>query len=251
MTSLNLKNDCKRILANRLSSRGMSRCGARSGFTLVELLMVISIIAILASLGVAVLRSAENDSRAARTETIVTKIDNVIQRRFEAYETRTLPFRIDTNMGFEDRRQLRNLVLAEWIRGEMPTSEMDLNNFGDSGAFSGTSREPAMVKRLRRHFAPSSGVDQNWAAQNQGAECLYAILKNSWDGDNRGTHFLTPQEIGDTDGDGALEVLDGWGDPMLFSVTANGSPVDPNNVDPANPVTLNDYVFEVISSRNL
>ena len=213
----------------------------RAGFTLIELLMVISIIAILASLGVAVIRSAENDARAARTETIITKINNVIQRRFENYETRTLPFRVDSTLGPDQQRMLRNQVLAEWIRGEMPTSGGNLADFGNSGVFP-TPREPAMVKRLKRHF---SNADAIWAAENQDAECLYAILKNSWDGENRGTHFLTPQEIGDTDDDQALEVLDGWGDPIRFSITVNGA-----SVDPGNPGTLNDYDFEILSNRD-
>ena len=136
---------------------------------------------------------------------------------------------------------LRNQVLAEWIRGEMPTSGGNLADFGNSGVFP-TPREPAMVKRLKRHF---SNADAIWAAENQDAECLYAILKNSWDGENRGTHFLTPQEIGDTDDDQALEVLDGWGDPIRFSITVNGA-----SVDPSNPGTLNDYDFEILSNRD-
>ena len=108
---------------------------------------MISIIAVLASLAVAVIRSAEDDARASRTQTIVTKINQVIQRRMEAYETRTLPFRLDTNLDFAARNQVRNQVLAEWIRGEMPTTKADLGAFGSSLP---SLQQPSMVRRLSR-----------------------------------------------------------------------------------------------------
>jgi len=56
---------------------------------------------------------------------------------------------------------------------------------------------------------------------------------------------LTPSEVGDTDGDGFLEVLDGWGDPMEFSIFARVNPFAPND-----PPTLNDFVFNIDSSRD-
>ncbi len=55
----------------------------------------------------------------------------------------------------------------------------------------------------------------------EGAELLYAILYTTWDGDRRGNHFLSGREIGDTDKDGRLEVLDAFGDPMFFMIRRN------------------------------
>ncbi len=212
-----------------------------SGFTLVELLMVISIIAILASLAVSVLRSAEDDARDARTETVIGNIRSVIQRRFEDYETQTLPFRV-SDINWAERGELRKQILAEWIRGELPTSRAE-SNTDPAQLLSRTSKLPSMMRRLRRNLEEQPATPA-WSEANESAECLYAILKNSFDGENRGTHFLAPSEIGDTDGDQRLEVLDGWGDPVLFSITANGAPVDP-----ANAGTLNDYVFDIRSSN--
>ena len=242
MISLLKNSECKQATFLSRPSGCASRRGVRTGFTLVELLLVISIIAVLALLAVAVIRSAEDDARASRTQTIVTKINQVIQRRMEAYETRTLPFRLDTNLDFAARNQVRNQVLAEWIRGEMPTTKADLGAFGSSLP---SLQQPSMVRRLSRQLGPANA---DWTAENEGAECLYAILKNSWDGDNRGTHFLTPTEIGDTDGDQRLEVLDGWGEPLRFTIAPNANiPVDP--IDPNNPVTLNDYIVTVGAGR--
>lgn len=248
----------------------------RDGFTLIELLMAISIITILATLAIAVLRGAENDARAARTATIVGNIRTVIQRRMESYETRTMPFRFE-HIGVTDvseMRQIRKRILTEWFRAEMPTSFADLEQFPSTASLgNGNSevvaaaqrlllRPPAMVSRLRRSMffsAPDAAGTATHANDTtfQDAECLYAILNNSWDGDRRGTHFLTPSEIGDTDGDGLPEVLDAWGDPLVFAVLvardsdADGDvdEFDDRTLDPNRAGELNDFQIAIQSVR--
>lgn len=248
----------------------------RDGFTVIELLMSISIITILATLAIAVLRGAEDDAREARTATVVGNIRAVIQRRMEAYETRTMPFRFE-HIGVTDiseMREIRKRVLAEWFRSEMPTSFAQLEQFpsavslgsGDPEVAAAAQRlllrPPAMVSRLRRAMffsAPNAAGVATHAndVTFEDAECLYAILYNSWDGDLRGTHFLTASEIGDTDGDGLPEVLDGWGDPLVFQVlvardTDGDGDVDGDDdrtVDPDRAGELNDFQISVQSVR--
>ncbi|QDV72155.1 type II secretion system protein [Botrimarina mediterranea] len=56
---------------------------------------------------------------------------------------------------------------------------------------------------------------------NESAECLYLIIMNATgDGEARG--MFKPNDIGDTDGDGAFEFLDGWGKPIAFLRWAPG-----------------------------
>jgi len=50
---------------------------------------------------------------------------------------------------------------------------------------------------------------------NQGAECLYLIVMLTT-GDGEARSLFSEQDFGDTDGDGALEILDGWGRPIRF-----------------------------------
>ena len=61
------------------------------------------------------------------------------------------------------------------------------------------------------------------------------ILANMQDGDTSGLEFLGESEIGDIDGDGMREVLDGWGNPIAFLRWAPGYlsnwPVDPSTCD--------------------
>lgn len=249
----------------------------RDGFTLIELLMSISIITILATLAIAVLRGAEDDARQARTATVVGNIRTVIQRRMEAYETRMMPFRFEhigvTDVG--EMRAIRKRILTEWFRSEMPTSFADLEQFpsaaslgnGDPEVVAAAQRlrlrPPAMVSRLRRamFFSAPDATGSSTHGNDptfEDAECLYAILYNSWDGDRRGTHFLTPSEIGDTDGDGLPEVLDGWGDPLIFQVlVARDSDGDGDidgdddrTLDPDRAGELNDFQISVRSQRS-
>jgi prepilin-type N-terminal cleavage/methylation domain-containing protein len=51
--------------------------------------------------------------------------------------------------------------------------------------------------------------------RNQGAECLYMIITMAC-GDGEARSLFKDSEIGDTDGDGAPEFLDGWGHPISF-----------------------------------
>ena len=52
--------------------------------------------------------------------------------------------------------------------------------------------------------------------QNQGAECLYLIMATSYVGSGPAIDVIPAANIDDTDGDGLLEILDGWGQPLEF-----------------------------------
>ena len=58
----------------------------RRGFTLVELLTVIIIIALLATLGLAVQRASVESARRSRTQTTIAKIDHVLSGIYEKYQ---------------------------------------------------------------------------------------------------------------------------------------------------------------------
>jgi hypothetical protein len=56
---------------------------------------------------------------------------------------------------------------------------------------------------------------------NQGAECLYMFITLAC-GDGEARSLFKEADIGDTDGDGAPEFLDGWGHPINFLRWAPG-----------------------------
>jgi hypothetical protein len=56
---------------------------------------------------------------------------------------------------------------------------------------------------------------------NQGAECLYMVITTAT-GDGEARSQFSENNIGDVDGDGAPEFLDGWGNPISFLRWAPG-----------------------------
>ena len=83
----------------------------------------------------------------------------------------------------------------------------------------------------------------------QTAECLYMIVTRGLDDPDVMEQF-SPDEIGDVDGDGLPEFLDGWGNPIKFlrwapayksplqpdpATVTQSDPFDPLNVDPKKP----------------
>jgi len=74
--------------------------GAGRGFTLVELLVVVAIIAILASLFLAGMYTAQESARVERTKATIAKINNIIMQRWDSYRTRRVPIMVGTTPPF-------------------------------------------------------------------------------------------------------------------------------------------------------
>ncbi len=68
---------------------------------------------------------------------------------------------------------------------------------------------------LRRYNEIKEDADLETIQRFQSAECLYLIIMNGT-GDGEARSLFGQRDIGDTDGDGAPEFLDGWGRPIRF-----------------------------------
>ena len=215
----------------------------RRGFTLTELLVVMMVLAILAALTVAALAGAVNDARAARTRTVINKIDQLISERWEGYRTRSVRVVLPsgtppTAANFAlarllSIRELQRLELPDQISDLCTANERVTDLAGDSDldaivAINDVQRAllgivPSVTigyKRLaERSIEGDPAVttdDRPWTTANQGAECLYLILAVMKDGDKSAIDYFSTDEIGDVDGDGMKEILDGWGQPITF-----------------------------------
>lgn len=116
----------------------------RSAFTLIELLLVISIVAVLGSLAVGVIGSAQEDARIAASRARVTLIQKAMEVELEDYEVRRSPIPFSAigaltsavpNNVWEGSAQgdpnfllhaknLKRMIVADLIRSEFPSGRL-------------------------------------------------------------------------------------------------------------------------------
>jgi type II secretory pathway pseudopilin PulG len=139
--------------------------------------------------------------------------------------------------------QARLLALREMMVMEIPDrwSDVLLNAVGppnnDDASPNATEKYPiyfnertdlsnVYLRRYRSLVGRTNTITKNDNTvgdilDNQGAECLYMVITlATGDGEARG--LFAENTIGDTDGDGASEFLDGWGNPIEFLRWAPG-----------------------------
>ena len=316
---------------------------SRAAFTLVELLIVISIISVLATMSVSLLASASNDAKISATKARLSQITAILQLQMEDYEVRRLPIPnrilsqyvtanpITAGGGpMNSRLQLKYLrrqLLLALIESEMPRpvrtlaadspieyiendfagqfgSAFDLStpsvfaggtdkNVDQTGspAFYG-SDAPSFTAWLDANYQTgvtigsamptlstlmsnvNSGVGQKFRRQvddmtPQGqsnfldlpAEYLHEILRSVQIDGQSAVEMLGNSAIDDVDGDGIPEVVDAWGDPLLFDLEQFSATVDTTDnsvrsnsngfvpLDPRYPMALGDIRLVVGSSR--
>jgi hypothetical protein len=117
----------------------------------------------------------------------------------------------------------RLLAMRELMKMEMPDRWSDLLNqpLQDNAVLNPPTflaSVPGLTRSYYRRLAEvqyNADNDVNRILDNEGAECLYMlVMLGTGDGEAR-TMFSTT-EIGDVDGDGAPEFIDGWGRPIQW-----------------------------------
>jgi prepilin-type N-terminal cleavage/methylation domain-containing protein len=217
------------------SNRGLS---PRSGFTLVELMMSILIIAILASAILFAMASAQEKARADKTKTIIATLNSLLVEHYDTYRYRRAPIQILSTDSPATAARKRLAAIRELMQLEMPDRWSEVRQ---TPAVLLSS--PALQRAYQRIDTANGTPTTN---QNQGAECLYMIITlATGDGEARG--MFREEDIGDTDNDGHKEFLDGWGQPIAFlrwpagflpsekqtgDATKDHDPFDPRLVDP-------------------
>lgn len=213
----------------------------RRGMTLIELLVAISIIATLSALFLGASRAAMEHSRAARTRTTIDKLHTLLMERWADYETRRVALKgtiendINTMVAVTPdqqrakaaaRHDYQLLASRELMRLEMPDRWSNITGVSGRGANVTTAvpplldndpnllmvlRElPTLTKIYRRRYDYTRTTEEY-----ESAECLYMIIMYGC-GDGEARTMFSAQDMGDVDGDGAPEFLDGWGEPINF-----------------------------------
>jgi prepilin-type N-terminal cleavage/methylation domain-containing protein len=222
----------------------------RRAFTLIELLLVVSIIAVLSSLALVVIRDAQDTARHARSTSQVTQIQAVLSAKMEEFETRQLPFRpgLITNKtsgnptNWAERQQIRQRVLLDWIRSEIPSIATDLslpcpypnglNNYSWNGTdYTNLYRYSSGARKVANEMI---GYNASSDPKIFAAKCLYAILQTTWHNDSRAIDICKTGEILTDPLDGKKYIVDAFGEPLSFSVFIdwNGNGVFDQNLPP-------------------
>ena len=223
----------------------------RFAFTLIELLMVVSIIAVLSGLALVVIRDAQDTALHARSTSQVTQIQAVMAAKLEEFETRQLPFRpgLITNKStgnptnWPERQQIRQRVLLDWIRSEIPSVTTDLSvsspyanglaNYSWNGTeYSNAYRYSSGALKVANEMTGYSGSGD---PKIFAAKCLYAILQTTWHNDSRAIDICKPGEVLTDPLDGKKYIVDAFGEPLSLGVFIdwNGNGIFDQSLTPA------------------
>lgn len=216
-----------------------------NGFTLVELIVSLVIVAILSSLTLSGLARLRSQAKIDKTTSTIRKLHEIVWPLVGGICTRRLenpsgsPFFVAPS-GLTGKRlsawQRRELIRRQQIL-EMPETWNEVADINPAsgvhvlpGAVATALSEPTTtpldtVTSLRNFTAPVRAFAArkdalNPSADYASAECLFMIVTFSGDPDILETFHAS--EIGDKDGDGAPEFHDGWGKPILFMRWAPG-----------------------------
>lgn len=241
----------------------------RRGFTLIELLVVISIIALLASAALFAMWGVLDEAKGDRTRRQIERIDQALQQRWDGYLTRAIPINLPANMPPEVVATARLQAIRDLMRTELPDRITDVSEDPVTTVFTyitpGTGvpvnysmalKIPSVQRGYRRRCMAILGPNPNnptlpnyanWKSSYEDSECLYLVLSAmNEEGTNAVLDYFPPSEIGDVDKDGMPEILDAWGNPIVFLRWAPGfysdrqsqngitdpDPFDPLKVDP-------------------
>jgi prepilin-type N-terminal cleavage/methylation domain-containing protein len=177
----------------------------RAAFSLVELLVVISIMLVLMAMVGAGVSAARVSQKKQATQSLIARLDEVIKQQFNTYSSRSVPATVLTGT---NKSAARATYLRKLASAEMPDSWEDVKAIASGSA--GVPRTPPQDAYV--------GVYQSVNPSNTfaDAECLFMIVMQGGVADCLDCASLKMSEKGDADGDGAFEFLDAWGNPIRY-----------------------------------
>ena len=218
----------------RREAAGQGEVVLRRGFSLVELLVVITIILALMGLVGAAVSAARSNVKASGTRQLIEKLDLLLKQQLATYDSKavnTAPAPAGMKNAYRAWSIRRNLISGDlpdrWSNVEYMYQTTDL--FGvpithpdglqfPKGRLTGSQRNYLAIWR----DLVLSGRSEAVAGKNASAECLFMIVTQGGIADCLDCGELRSAQVGDQDGDGMLEFWDDWKNPILFILWAPG-----------------------------
>jgi prepilin-type N-terminal cleavage/methylation domain-containing protein len=179
----------------------------RKGFSLVEVLVVMGIIAFLTAAIVVVLPRVANASKVAATRATIKKVDELLNDRINGFRRYIQTQDQQAGTGIPS---YVDLGLVQQLGGlpALPAAKL----VGMKQLF--RAKFPQSYAELNPPPSPSAGHKTS----TESAACLYIILTQMaiFDTEPPSATDLRGLEVADTDGDGLLEIVDAWGQPLRF-----------------------------------
>lgn len=211
----------KRWEQTKRRPRRRAPSGDRSAFTLIELLVTISIIATLGAISITTARSAIETARRSQTETTIAKIDSVVTAIYERYQYLRVEAADAASPAL--RAWSRVVRIRDLLRCDMPCHPDELT-YGWAGAGDElTPLQESYLAAINGAYRDAANPFAAWSGGEdlriRNAELLYLVVTN---GDPESRSSFSDREIADTDGNGLLEFVDGWGRPICWMRWAPG-----------------------------
>jgi hypothetical protein len=200
------------------------------------MLVTITIIGILSSMVYGALLLARESGREAATKATIAKLNTIIMRRYESYMTRRVPINT-AGLTPKQAAEIRLIAIRQLMRMEMPDRWSDIINPALSSdpnkpdpngyvtiqdstkTVSRTLARPALSRLYAQLYIQKVFGKTAPSPDYSCAECLYMLVSM---GSPEVMDQFNQSEIGDKDGDGMPEFLDGWDRPIMFLRCAPG-----------------------------
>ena len=185
----------------------MKTTSHRRAFSLVELLVVITLIVMLIAMMATALNSARASGAKQKTRASIMMLDSIIQQHYRATESMSVPQGED-----------RGAAIRKQITADMPDSWAEVAHL---------QANPSDFKLARHRGYGATAAALSPSSTVADAECLFMIVMQGGLGDCLDCAGLSSIPVGDTDNDGAQEFLDAWGEPIRYVLWPGGFELPP------------------------